>query len=325
MRFVSAVLATSLLCGVLLLSGCIAPRSTGGSEGSGSGSGESGKSYSLPNSGGGDSQQAPSSAAPSTPSAKPDTTDTRPAWARLDFRHSEIDMSSCVSENPDGVSYAIIYTTFTYFEKDGDIWYSGIVEVRNTGSQDMTFEYIDTHLEDGQGKVLADSGTMIAELVPCQLAPGETGWIYLNSLISEYNYKAEKVRDLDIDAGLIWVFDTLKARAAKPTVRYDGADIYLEEGDKGLRFIGTLTHTGETYPVVEDWVVLFDARDTVLAVEKVAASNGGGSFQIENGETLKIYDERFGSYTWVHNKEITDDMVAKILVVTKHHVGGWYY
>ena len=316
MKNVCAVLTALLLSATLMLSGCInGDPNKGGSVSSG------GSQAALPETDGNGGQQAP---APSTPGTKPGTTDTRPAWARLDFRHSAIDMGACVRTDRDGVSYAITYSTFTYFEKDGDIYYSGVVEVQNTGSKDLTFEYIHTHLEDGQGTVLADSGTMLAELVPCQLAPGETGWIYINSLVSEYNYKAEKVRDLDIDRGLVWVFDELKARAAKPTVRYDGADIYLEEGDSGLRFIGTITHTGDPYPEVVDWVVLFDARDKVLAVEKVAVA-GKTAVNVENGETLKIYDERYGFYYWVHNKEITFDMVAKILIVTKHHVGGWYY
>ena len=328
-RFVSVACAVLLLSAMLMLGGCIYGNTTGGSEGSGSGSG-GGKDYTLPNSGsdgnqsaypeiGGDSSgQTPSS------SAKPGTSDARPAWARLDFRHSDINMSACAYENLDGVRYTITYSTFTYFEKDGDIWYSGIVEVQNTGSGDLTFEYIVTHLEDGQGNVLADSRTMIAELVPCQLAPGETGWIYINSLISPYNYKAEKVRELDIDAGLVWVFDELRARAAKPTVRYDGADIYLEEGDQGLRFTGTITHTGEAYPEVVDWVVLFDAQGKVLAVEKVAVA-GKKAVNVETDETLKIYDEKTGFYYWVHNKEITYDMVARIFIVTRHHVGGWYF
>ena len=103
-----------------------------------------------------------------------------------------------------------------------------------------------------------------------------------------------KVRELDIGDGLVWVFDKLEARTVNSSFRYDGADIYLEETDKGLRFIGTLTHTGEPYPVVEDWVVLFDARGTVLAVEKVVATTT--STQVQTGETLKIYDERFGTY-----------------------------
>ena len=315
MKHLCTALTALALSAMLMLSGCINgdPYKAGGD------TGRQTPSPDTPNTP--DTSGTPS--APGTPDAKPGTSDSRPAWARLDFRHSDVNLRACAYENPDGVSFTVGSSTFTYFMRDSDIWYSGIVEFENTGSVDLTFETIATHLEDAQGNVLDNGRSMIAGLVPCQLKPGETGWIYINDLLSPYNYKGEKVRDISLDKGLVWVFDTLRARSALPTVRYDEADVYLEEAETGLRFIGTLTHTGESYPLVEDWVVLFDAHDKVLAIEKIGATNEGT--RVRTGETLKIYDEKLGTYYWVHNKEITYDMVARIYIVTRHHVGTWYH
>ena len=101
-------------------------------------------------------------------------------------------------------------------------------------------------------------------------------------------------------------------------IRYDGADIYLEEDDTSLKLFSTVMCNGTggeaSNPSVTVDAVLSYARGNVATIERVA-SNNSTLGTLEPGQVLSISSSSF--YPYISNKEITLSMVAKTLIVTQ--------
>ena len=153
--------------------------------------------------------------------------------------------------------YEITYSNFTtYSDSIGSVWGQAIVEITNTGSENL-------YLSAGSYDVKDESGSLVAteslvSVYPDVLQPGEKGYLYdettFDDLSAEGTY--EMTPHLSVESASI------------PCVRYEVFDTTLKSDDYGeISLIGQMTNTSdEDGSMVYAVVVLYDDANTPLGV-----------------------------------------------------------
>lgn len=132
-----------------------------------------------------------------------------------------------------GPGYEVTYQNArTWTDSIGSVWVQVIVEISNTGSENLYLGSSAYDLEDAGGALIS-SKTMVSTY-PSVLAPGEKGYMYEETILDNYN-----------GDGQLSVVPRLSVEESKvPLIRYDTSDISVSDGSYGdISVLGRLENT----------------------------------------------------------------------------------
>lgn len=176
------------------------------------------------------------------------------------------------AEAPSSAPYEITYTNFTtYSDSIGTIWGQSIIEITNTGSNDLYLSTGSYDIKDENGSLVATES--LVSFYPDVLQPGEKGYMYDENTFD----------DLSADETYTITPHISVEDASIACVRYDVFDTTLKNDDyNGVTLIGQLTNTtDEDGSMVYVVAVLYDEADTPLGILYTIMTN-----DVPAGETM---------------------------------------
>ena len=158
-----------------------------------------------------------------------------------------------------GAAYEITYAKAnTYKNSIGSTWCQTIVEITNTGADNLYLGTGNYDLEDAGGNLIAAQSTV--SCFPGVLAPGEKGYMY-----------EETTLDTEFDGELTVVPHMDVKTATVDLIRYDTSDLSVKDTEYfGVGTQGYLINNSETAienEMVYVVVVLYDANDIPIGLE----------------------------------------------------------
>lgn len=193
------------------------------------------------------------------------TNDTNPATASASTPNTSVsDISaSTVSSTPEkdtsvsAAPYEITYSNFTTFtDSIGTVWGQVIIEITNTGSNDLYLRSGSYDIKDNNNSLVATES--LVSVYPDVLQPGEKGYLYdentFDDLSTDEAYSVTPHLSID--------------NATIPCVRYDVFDTTLKEDDWGdLSLIGQVTNTSdEEGSLVYVVAILYDDNNAPIGI-----------------------------------------------------------
>lgn len=194
-------------------------------------------------------------------------------------------------------SYEVTYSNArTYTNSIGTTWVQAIVEIENTGSENLYLSSGAYDLEDADGNLIASKSMVSA--FPDVIAPGEKGYMYEETTLDEYSGNGNLV-----------IIPRPDVKAAKvDLIRYNISDVTLKD-DKyngvkvlgrienqtsdpidGTVYIAAFFYNEEGNPIGSAFTILNESID---AGDKIGFEFSGFSLPddvtVENIENYKIY------------------------------------
>lgn len=147
-------------------------------------------------------------------------------------------------------------STVTWIDSIGTIWAQTIIEITNTGSENLYLSSGSYDLEDENGSLVASQS--MASAYPNVLAPGEKGYICETSML-----------DAEPDGSLVAVPREKVKRATVDLIRYETSDIQISDTGYGdIKILGRVENTtDEAADMVYIVAALYDADGNPIAVE----------------------------------------------------------
>lgn len=191
--------------------------------------------------------------------------------------------------------YEITYTSFKlYSDSIGSVWGQSIIEITNTGSEDLYLSSGSYDIKDESGSLVASKDLISA--FPDVLQPGEKGYMYDETTFD----------DLSLDGTYTITPHVSVEEASIDCVRYDVFDTSIKNDEySGVAVMGQVTNTtDEEGSMVYVVTVLYDDAETPLGVLYTILSN-----DIPAGETMGFEMTGFSL-----PPEVTADAVANYTV-----------
>ncbi len=201
--------------------------------------------------------------------------------------------------------YEITHTTFAHNTNSIDREeYTGVVEIKNTGStyiylKDCTFDF-----EDDDGHLLDTDKLVLSS--PDVIAPGEFGYFHSNGLLDE-NVSLENGINLVPN----FTVEVCK-KGAEAIIEYEVTDLDIKDGDYGMGVNVTgrvVNNTSEDTGSIDVLIIVifYDSEGEIIDVATNYAdemsAGGKASFEIT---------------TMTGNEELSMDTVADYKVIARH-------
>ena len=153
--------------------------------------------------------------------------------------------------------YEITYSNFTtYSDSIGTVWGQAIIEITNTGSEDLYLSTGSYDIKDESGSLVATESLVSA--YPDVLQPGEKGYLYDENIFDDLSVEGtyEMTPHLSVESASI------------RCERYEVFDTTLKSDDYGgISLIGQVTNSSdEDGSMVYAVVVLYDDANTPLGI-----------------------------------------------------------
>lgn len=144
----------------------------------------------------------------------------------------------------------------TWTDSIGSVWEQTIIEITNTGSENLYLSAGAYDLEDESGALVASS--TMASCFPDVIAPGEKGYMYEVTTLDEAP-----------EGELVAIPRESVKKASVDLIRYETTDVKISETDFGdIKILGRVENTSEeSSSMVYIAVVLYDADGNPVAVE----------------------------------------------------------
>ncbi len=175
-------------------------------------------------------------------------------------------------------SHEITYNkTVTWTDSIGSIWAQTIIEIINTGSENLYLSSGSYDLEDANG-ALVSSRSMVSAF-PDVLAPEEKGYLYEVTTLDEAP-----------SGDLVAISRENVEKATVDLIRYDTSDVQISGTDYGdIKILGRVENTtDETTSMVYIVAALYDAEGNPIAVEFTILSD-----ELEPGDKIGFEFQSF--------------------------------
>lgn len=219
-------------------------------------------------------------------------------------KDSEVTTEATTEETEAKAEYEITHTTFLHHTDSlGSERYTGIVEIKNTGSSYIYLKDCSFDFEDDDGHLLETQ--KLVSSAPDVIAPGEFGYFYCNNLLDSNT-------SLENGINLVPNFTVEVCKKGKEViVDYEVTDLDIKDGDYdlGVKVTGrVINNTSEDIKPLDVSIiaVFFDSDGEILDVASVYAdetsAGGKASFEIS---------------TMMGNDEISTDTVSDYKVIAR--------
>ena len=152
------------------------------------------------------------------------------------------------------VDYEITYTNArTWTNSIGSTWVQTIVEIANTGTENLYLSSGSYDLENPDGSLVAAKSMVSA--FPNVIAPGEKGYMYEETTLDNYN-----------GDGNLNVLPRPDVKEAKvDLIRYSVTDLTVSDGQFGIKVMGRVENTSDEEGALVYVVAFFyDENDTLM-------------------------------------------------------------
>lgn len=199
--------------------------------------------------------------------------------------------STSPNASPD---YETGYTGVSLYEIGSTVWMQGIAAVTNTGEATLSLDGATFHLQNAAGETVASKGSVQA--FPKLLAPGETGYFYMETTLSDVTADAQLSLQPEVTVS--------KSNMVKHALTV--ADAKLSTNALGdLVVNGTLENsTDQSFDNVYTATVLFNEEGNPIGI--IAS---GATYSLVAGGKASLQDSAFAL-----PDNITEDSVADFTV-----------
>jgi len=231
------------------------------------------------------------SACSGTPAPATDPDETKPSEPTATQQSQETEEST----ESKGTSYEVTYQNVSaYTDSIGTTWVQAIVEITNTGSENLYLNSGSYDLEDAEGDLITSQS--LVSTYPDVLAPGEKGYMYDETTLDDYEEGAELkiLPKLDIE------------KAKVGLIRYNVSDVKVSDDDMGdIKVLGRVENTtNEASSMVYIVAFFYDADGTPI----------GSAFTILDGELEVGEKTGFEIHSFALPDDVSSDKIAETVV-----------